>query len=123
MRPPGWMVTAHINCVVLHVLGYNTDSMDDGLEVRFCQGNVSRTMGSICGTLNRDTHISTQEGMAHCLSITCYGTKMTKTLEALDNFESGKTPANLSASMIILSREGNWLPRGGPSLSTLAGYR
>ena len=46
---------------------------------------------------------------------------MIKTPEALDNFEvfSGKTPANLSVSMIVSSREANWLPRGGPSLSTI----
>ena len=46
---------------------------------------------------------------------------MIKTLEALDNFEvfSGKTPANLSVFMIVSLREANWLPGGGPSLSTI----
>ena len=44
-----------------------------------------------------------------------------KTPEALDNFEvfSGKTPANPSVSIIVSLREANWLPGGGPSLSTI----
>ena len=72
MRIPGWQSrrdtdgnSTGVNGVVSHALGYymrTADSMDNSQETRLCQDDVGCTTGSVSGTVDDDTYISTQEG-------------------------------------------------------------
>jgi len=64
-----------VNVVVPQGLGYNArtaetaDNIGNGREAKFHQDDISHTTSSVRGTLDGDTHISTQEGRGMvCLS-------------------------------------------------------
>ena len=61
--------------------------MDDGRKPRFSQDNVGGTSGSISSTFDGDTDVGSRKGRSVVCTVTSHSTKVTKTLDTLDNFE------------------------------------